>query len=175
MKYDLNTANGRYQARKAGFDVPKKKAGLPQIDPNNFITKTDTCWLWTGAVNQWGYGVYTRNYRRCFAHREAWEAHNRQSAKGLVIRHSCDNPRCVNPAHLSAGSHADNRADTISRNRQAKGERSAHAKLTEDQIRRIRERYKAKEITQKALAAVYGVSLDTIHKVVNRVYWKHVA
>ncbi len=75
------------------------------------------CLLWQGAVNEKGYGVvWWRNHRRR-VHRVMFElAHGRPPRKGLEVMHSCDNPACAEPSHLSEGTTTDNAQD-----RQRKG------------------------------------------------------
>jgi hypothetical protein len=57
---------------------------------------------------------------------------------GELVRHTCDNPRCVNGWHFIGGDHAANMKDMVERNRQATGERNGRAQLTEAQVRDIR-------------------------------------
>jgi hypothetical protein len=109
------------------------------------------------------------------AHRATWEKVNGHIPSGLIIRHKCDNRACVNPAHMELGRHQDNRRDTVERGRHAKGEKMAAAKLTEEKVKEIRARYVPFVVTRAELAKEYCVSVDLIHKVVNRIYWKHVA
>lgn len=76
------------------------------------------CWLWTGSTSK-GYGQLStwggeQNYK---AHRLAWELMNGPVPDGLVVRHKCDNPRCVNPSHLEVGTQKDNSMDTSRRGR----------------------------------------------------------
>ncbi|MGW2089627.1 helix-turn-helix domain-containing protein [Streptomyces sp. NPDC001880] len=136
----------------------------------------DECWLWTAALNEHGYGVMRPEGRR---HGPTVKAHRVSlqlagvDIEGLYVLHSCDNPPCVNPAHLSAGSPADNAADMVSKGRQARGSRRGNNKLTEAQIPEIRARAAAGEL-QKVLAAEYGVSRPSISRVVNRHGWHHV-
>lgn len=68
------------------------------------ITKTDGCWLWNGAKNNKGYG----NYRSRSAHVVSYEMHVGPVPKGLTIDHECNNPSCVNPAHLRPMTGYDN-------------------------------------------------------------------
>lgn len=91
----------------------------------------------------------------------------------MVILHSCDNPPCVNPAHLSAGTHADNIKDCVSKRRRARRKPRA-GKLSDDQVREIRQRYAAGE-RQYPLAAEYGVNQSTISDIVRGKLLKAVA
>jgi hypothetical protein len=75
------------------------------------------CWLWTGHVNRAGYGVIDRGGRKLGAHRVSYEMNKGQIPHGLVVRHTCDVPSCVNPDHLLIGTQADNIQDAVKRNR----------------------------------------------------------
>lgn len=130
------------------------------------------CWVWTASCNSHGYGKITRDGSTIAAHRIAYEEANGPIASDLVIRHRCDNRKCVNPAHLVAGTQKDNMDDMARRGRRAcfKGERHGNAKLNEDKVRAIR----ADARPQKIIAAHYGVSVPTISEVKNRKIWVHV-
>lgn len=117
-------------------------------------------------------------------HRKTWQAHRLAWTllfgpipEGLSVCHRCDNPPCVNPSHLWLGTALDNARDKVQKGRMrrgdSRGERNGHAKLTEDQVRVIRQRVKAGE-TQTALAAEYGVHLITVSQLVRRLTWRHV-
>ena len=83
------------------------------------------CWITDYAQSVGGYrsisldGSYKdgdRMYRRM--HRVAWEAHNAEPIpEGMIVRHTCDNPACINPEHLVLGTHKQNTADMIERGR----------------------------------------------------------
>lgn len=90
-----------------------------------------------------------------------------------MVRHSCDNPPCVNPAHLSTGTKADNSADMVARGRSPRGSRSGASKLTERQVAEIRVRQAAGEL-HRVLAAEYGISRVTITNIVTGKTWRHV-
>jgi DNA-directed RNA polymerase specialized sigma24 family protein len=86
---------------------------------------------------------------------------------GRLVLHSCDNPPCVNPEHLRAGTQRDNRRDAVIRRRTARGERNAAAKLTDAQFAAIPRRVAAGE-RQADIAREFGVSRQAIRQYLNR-------
>lgn len=90
------------------------------------------------------------------------------ATKGKVVRHKCDNPRCINPEHLELGTHKDNTHDMLSRKRNRTriplGERNGRCKLSDDDIVEIKNTYVrgSQEFGSVALAAKYGVSHTNI-------------
>lgn len=80
----------------------------------------DECWPWTGWTTSQGYGVIGLGGRDEKAHRAAWIVTRGPIPRGLVIRHTCDNPPCVNPTHLLLGTQLDNIRDRVERGRSAK-------------------------------------------------------
>jgi hypothetical protein len=87
------------------------------------INKTDTCWLWTGALNSRGYGSIGVNGKAVSAHRFSYEMYIGEIPEGLVICHSCDVRNCVNPEHLWAGTSADNNRDMFAKDRNGSSSR----------------------------------------------------
>ena len=159
----------------------------------DFWSKVDSsqgeseCWLWMGSMGSGGYGQVRVSKRLLRTHRVAWELTNGSIPDGKVVCHRCDNPRCCNPHHLFLGSQQENVADMISKGRnastieiiknsthaRAKGEQNSQAKLTEDEVIRIRRRWTQGGITKKELASQFGVSDVLIFKIVRRQIWKH--
>ncbi len=142
------------------------------------VQKTDGCWLWTGAKNGGGYGVFHLGRQdgkqlRAGAHRYSYALHNGPIPAGMDVLHKCDNPACVNPDHLFLGTQADNDADRNAKGRQAKGARMGAAKLTEGQVLAIRRAYADGRAKLKKLAAEYGVSAMQIWRVVSRQQWTY--
>src|SRR3990167_829092 len=78
-----------------------------------FVRKMRGCWIWTAYRNQQGYGrVYVHQSRRLeSAHRVSWRLAGRRLPAGKWVLHACDNPPCVNPAHLFLGTREDNMID----------------------------------------------------------------
>lgn len=131
------------------------------------------CWNWTGAKQAFGYGVIGLGSRRSGvsrAHRVSWQLHNGELPVGKCLLHSCDNPSCVNPAHLSIGTLADNNRDMIAKRRNKFGERHPDAKLTEAAVREIR----ASNDKQSSLAKRFGVCPSHISRVKSGEEWRHV-
>src|SRR4029077_2420207 len=96
------------------------------------------CHHWIGSIMPNGYGQIHVRGQTAYAHRVAWELANGSLSKDAFVLHTCDNRRCVNPAHLRLGTFQDNMDDMTSKLRHAHGARNAHAKLTVDQVRLIR-------------------------------------
>ena len=99
---------------------------IQEKDVKRFLEKVNKntgseCWEWTASLNQKGYGNFKLNGSPYLTHRVSYEIHKGAIPKGLVVRHQCDNPKCVNPAHLELGSQKDNVRDRQDRGRQAKG------------------------------------------------------
>ena len=136
------------------------------------VEKTNACWLWTGCQRvmpngaRYGYisirvdSVRGLAHRNEPAHRVSFELAKGPIPDGLSVLHSCDNGLCVNPAHLRAGTEADNAADRLARNRQP------HA-ITEEQVAQMRTRY-ASDITATVgqLAKQYGVYTTTASRII---------
>jgi hypothetical protein len=143
------------------------------------------CHEFRGCTTKGGYGMLrvgsktdgTRTMRG--AHVIAWEHHHgRRVPKGMVIMHTeCDNPRCVNPDHLTIGTQKDNVLECRAKGRAVdvglKGESNGSSKLTEKAVVEIRKLFK-QGASKMALARKYKVSDTVIRKVVNMESWKHV-
>ena len=128
------------------------------------------CWEWNGAIrNEDGYGATTQpGSRNMLAHRAAYAAWVGPLPDDVILLHSCDNPPCINPAHLRQGTDAENSADKLARGREARGERSGAVKVTDAVVDEIRARYAAGGATHRSLAAAYGLSKTHIGAIVTR-------
>jgi hypothetical protein len=131
------------------------------------------CWEWQSAIGSRGYGMFWvgGTKRTKFAHRVAWELHNgSEIPESMYVMHSCDNPRCVNPYHLSIGTAKDNKQDSVAKLRHAYGERNrGGGKLTTEQAAAIKQRADGLSITKTA--AKYGVSSNTVKRIRSGRLW----
>jgi hypothetical protein len=136
--------------------------------------KPDACWLWLGTIHHAGYGIIgDEKQRQRTAHRLSYELKYGAVPEGKNVLHKCDNPPCVNPAHLFLGTVQDNNEDKRLKGRHGFGETHPRAKLTTADVRTIRARY-ANEGGGNELAATYGVTRDTIYDIVYRRRWTHI-
>lgn len=139
------------------------------------MLKVDECWEWQGTRLPSGYGRFQQAKRKIYAHRFAYEARCGGIGAGEVVLHRCDNPPCVNPAHLVAGTQADNLSDMRRKGRGKHqvhhGSSNANAKLSDEQVAEIRARYAAGGATYRSLAADYGVHFSRIGHIIRGDGW----
>jgi len=131
-----------------------------KVDKTN---SADDCWEWI-AGKHLGYGRMNVKGTIMGSHRYSYQLHNGPIPAGLVVRHKCDNPSCVNPSHLELGTKADNNRDRHSRNR------SASDKLTVQQAHDIK--YVLRHC--EAMRKYPFVSQTTITRIRTNKIWKHI-
>lgn len=139
-------------------------------------SRPDACWLWLGWTQR-GYGMFrpensrSTSRRKVLAHRLSYEHFNGPIPDGMVVRHTCDTPACVNPEHLVVGTHAENHADMVVKGRHPRGAGHGMAKLTEADVFAIRA---SGGVTQEALGRQYGVTQASISCIQLRKSWTHI-
>lgn len=141
-----------------------------KVDRSPGLGPHGECHLWTSPPRPAGYGQIKVDGIPRLAHRVAFFlAHGRwPSAHAL---HTCDTPACVNTEHLFEGTDADNTADKMAKNRQARGNFSSACKLNEQQVREIQ----ADTRFQRDIAAAYGVAQSLVSGIKSGARWAHVA
>jgi hypothetical protein len=127
------------------------------------------CLVFTASKNNAGYGRLRVGDKTVGAHRVAWELANGPIPGGLYVCHHCDNPPCVNVAHLFLGTNADNMADMARKGRAVTPR--AGARVTIDQVAAIRDAYAAGGVSMAALGERYGITAATVCRMVNRRTW----
>lgn len=152
-EYDVH---GRKRTYLVGHSNRNK--GLERFWSN--VEKTESCWLWTGAKSSAGYGQVRVDGITLYAHRLSYEMQNGPLGTGLVVLHSCDNPACVNPEHLSSGTQLDNVHDAIN-----KGRASGSKKFSDEDVREIR-KMRAGGVAQKEIASLFDTNPAYISRIV---------
>jgi hypothetical protein len=140
----------------------------------------DGCWLWRGARSSTGYGNFVLSpkphAKLVKAHRFAYVLQVGEIPQGLAVCHRCDIPLCVRGDHLFTGTWTDNARDKESKGRHYhfRGEENPVSKLTESQVREIRFRYAAEDVSFVTLGGDYGVTGANVRHIVRRKTWRHV-
>ena len=137
---------------------------------------TDECWEWQGGNNgRDGYGRFRVENKKLSAHRIVYRLTIGDIPDGLLVCHTCDNPRCVNPDHLFLGTKADNYRDMRDKGRDntAHGEQVATHKLAREDVVAIRDEYIPHKVSTRQLARKYGVRPSSIQRIISRQNWKH--
>ncbi len=136
------------------------------------------CWVWTGTRSRLGYGMVSVSGRMRTTHRVAFElAYGSippgNGYHGTCVCHRCDNPACINPAHLFLGTHRENMIDMKRKVRYTKlhGESHGSAKITEAQARDILD----SGGTHRAIAERYGVSRSLVTAIKNGRIWSYLS
>ena len=123
-----------------------------------FLKPNGECLEFTGGRVH-AYGAFWMNGKNNRAHRAAFELHHGRKPNGVVL-HSCDNPLCCNPNHLSEGTQLDNMVDMVRKGRSLVGIKNPMCKLSAEDIEHIR----GSDMNVKDLAKLYGVTRQTITK-----------
>lgn len=133
------------------------------------------CWEWTAYRKRGGYGQFWDGKIHVLSHRFVYELTFGPIPETLCVCHTCDNPGCVNPAHLFLGTHKENMQDMYNKNRQrgASGEKHHRAILKATDIPVIRLRQKIGETAGK-IARDYGVARVTIQHIIDGRTWRHI-
>lgn len=126
-----------------------------------------TCIQSKNSLNSSGYPVIWKDGKSQYEHRVITGA-----KPGQVVRHTCDNPSCVNPDHLIVGTAKDNSQDMVNKRRQATGERCGNAKLTYSIVQLIREQ-KGK-LSSRIVASIYKTSKTNVLDIWNNKIWRNI-
>src|ERR1700733_786773 len=147
------------------------------------------CWLWMAArrgnktsaqTPDKFYGCFRYEDSAQLAHRVAWMLTKGDIPDGMEVLHSCDNPPCVNPAHLFLGTHGDNMRDCWTKGRgripksDNKGSKHGNAKLNERKVLKMRSMAATGDFTYTQLAEIFGVHRMNVSCIVRRKTWRHV-
>lgn len=148
---------------------------IVQTLPDRFWNKVqkasdDSCWIWLAGKDQDGYGMYSHNKKTIRAHRLLASVVYGEIKSGFVVMHSCDNPSCCNPRHLSIGSVQENVSDRDKKGRRdpPKGESHKSSKITALQAQEIR----SSTLTERELAKKYAIGKTQVGAIRRGLYWR---
>lgn len=141
--------------------------------------KTDSCWIFTTNINALGYGGLAFRGIWIGAHVFSWKLHNPNKVipRGWVIRHSCDNPSCVNPEHLLLGTKSDNMRDSLSRDGYVQHERISGIEHTFADKTMTREKAEAiciknqQHNSMRSIAKEFGIGFGTVQRIIAMEHW----
>lgn len=171
-----------------------------QKDIDRFWSRVDIgseeeCWEWQAGKNStkkgFNYGIFWICGTGILTHRLALSFHLGEFVGVRDTMHSCDNPPCCNPFHLSPGTHLDNMRDMNQKGRRIceKGEERYNSKLTNEKVREIKRllqnhqvyakqlvdlKRKLKTTTKEAIAKEYGVDSAVILLISRGEAWRHI-
>lgn len=133
------------------------------------------CWIWIAGMNIKGYGTFGIGQQQMSStsHRVSYEMFVGHIPDGMHVLHHCDSPYCVNPSHLWLGTNLDNQKDKFRKGRTARGISHSRAKLTENEVKIIRETHSA-GFSRSAIARYFKMSLWATRSIIDRITWKHI-
>lgn len=162
----------------------------------NNININNDCWEWKRSYTNCGYGKIAHEKKHLLAHRVSYEIHKGEISKGLLVCHSCDNKKCVNPDHLWLGTQKDNIQDAKQKGRLPKqfgrkhtnetkekfktrphsdrrGEKHHLSKLKNEDVFQIRDMLKI-GVKNKVIAEKFGVNTGVISNINTGKSWNHI-
>lgn len=133
------------------------------------------CWIWKSYCNKFGYGSFYIKEQFYRAHRIAYSLKYGKIPKGIFVLHRCDNPSCVNPNHLFLGTQSDNMRDASQKSHfpLRKGIKNSRAKLTENDIKKIRQLLE-QGMFQKDIGNLFGITQGMIGFIKRGLSWNHI-
>lgn len=173
---EVRRRGGKYCSRRC-YHTARRQNSTDRFFSH--VSRSDGCWEWTGAKsNAYGRLMWNFNDGRGahieLAHRVSWLIHFGPIPNGLYVCHHCDNPPCIRPDHLFLGTNAENLDDMAKKGRSTQGVRNSWAKLTDQSVIAMRERYATSRTTIAKLAKDYGVTQSVATKAIRGETWRHV-
>lgn len=162
---------------KKGYKRPPRwwRSGPKPVPlTERYVAAPNGCWNFSGRLSSRGYGMLKWQSKNTYAHRLMYVQTHGQIPDGLWVLHHCDNPQCINPEHLYAGTPSDNAKDRENRGRgnQRYGERKSDKIPHINAARIIRYMYKTKKGGYRKIGALFGISASHTRNIVTGKCWK---
>lgn len=137
----------------------------------------DLCWEWNKFTDKDGYGLFQINKKAIRANRFAYLITKKELPDDMMVCHTCDNPKCVNPSHLFLGTAKDNIQDCVKKGRKfiSAGELCGTSKLKEDDVKKIFELWKSGLYTKTGLAKMFNLAQPHVSRIINGNSWKYLS
>lgn len=122
--------------------------------------KDTGCMEWTRCLNTDGYPrMGVKGNSNIKVHRLVYELHTGEDIEGKVVRHTCDNPKCINPDHLVIGTNTENVADRVERGR-------SRGHVTEEEVRLVYS-LRVQGFIMKDIANALGIKFKRVEYILN--------
>jgi hypothetical protein len=105
-----------------GFYMPAPIPPFLRVYSNHTVNKDTSCWIWNGHTFNSGYGCLKVFGKMKSTHRLSYELYYGKIPEGKEVKHACDNKLCINPEHLSVGTHQENMNEASDRGLMLKGD-----------------------------------------------------
>lgn len=158
-------------ARNTRLKFETKEEKITELLGNRNITDNG-CWEWRKERNEAGYGRTGHRRSRVYVHRVSYSVFKGEIGKGLLVMHSCDNPPCFNPKHLSLGTHSDNALDAYARGPSRRGEGSGGSKLKTQDVYNIRSMYE-EGVSLLSVSRTFSISKSHARRIIIGSRWAH--
>lgn len=143
---------------------------------NEKVSKKSDCWEWTGSTTRGGYGHFRLfldgQWKMYKAHRYAYEHYKGAIPQGLLVCHTCDNTKCVNPDHLWLGTAKDNVRDMLNKGRKVIGQKKKGTNLNMEVAKQIRKQFELGGMSYPGIAKMFNTSTPQVCRIVNNKIWK---
>lgn len=148
----------------------------PSIILERYKIDANGCWVWSATCFQFGHGRVKIKSKDLKAHRVSWEYHKGPIPDGMFVLHTCDNPPCINPEHLFLGTQLENMRDMHSKNRNVSslGEKHGRSKLTEVEVKQIKNMLLEGRYSHREIGEGFGVTGAAITQIAIGNNWRDV-
>jgi DNA invertase Pin-like site-specific DNA recombinase len=116
--------------------------------------------------------IFSFQNKHILGHRVSYTLSKGEIPDKMLVRHKCDNDKCINPEHLELGTHAENMKDRSERGRLCRGEKQHSSKLTDESAKKVFENIGKKTLTETA--SEFGITKQSVWKIWKKKSWKHI-